>query len=119
MSCECPKVCTMPKCSESIIIGTIAPDTTVLVQFQNIITGKIKQVQSESDEDGLLTADISLINSFFTENFAYEITLLSSNKNQCDISEWLIGEESVSCVTAYFNMVEQETPATAELSLVA
>lgn len=106
MSCECTSVCSVSRCVELLTIGTIDPDTTVIVQFKDIITGRIKQVNATSDENGLLIADVSTINTFFSESFVYEISLLGSNVNQCNTTNFFVGETEVSCIRLTFAAYE-------------
>lgn len=118
MSCSCTNVCEIPTCVETINMGIIDPDITVLVQFKEIVTGRIKQVQGESDETGELIIDVSNINSFFSPNFVYEVTILASNANQCDTEDWTIDDTAdVECVQIRFIQIEVEEPVNAELQI--
>lgn len=100
MSCNCIRVCDIPKCSSSIVVGQVDPSITIIVQFKDIVTGRIKQVQAESDEEGYLVIDTETIIGFLSENFVYEVTLLANNQNQCNTTTWTIGEETdIECVT--------------------
>lgn len=85
MSC-CPKACDLPLCANAILIGNIDdPDTEVLVYFLDTITGRVEVVEAESDEDGDVLADVEAIKDFFSPNLLYEVKILTSLVNTCDV----------------------------------
>lgn len=102
MSCNCTPVCQISRCVELLTIGVLTPDTTVTVQFKDIITGRIRQVIAESDGDGLLVVDVSEISAFFSENFVYELSLLAANTNQCNTTNFTVGETEIACAQVTF-----------------
>jgi|SRR6478752_10136634 len=113
MSCNCTRVCSIPKCIEIINAGTIDPNITAIVQFKEIITGRIKQVQTVVYEEGALQVDVTALVEvgFFSENMVYEMTILASNANQCDTTSWAIDEtENIECVLLTFVNIGVESP---------
>lgn len=103
MSCDCPKVCEVSACANEIVIGTIDDaDTDVIVQFTELITGRIKQFESTSDGSGDVSVDIEDERNFFTPNFIYELRILASNDNQCDTLPFTIDSIEYECVEVRF-----------------
>lgn len=109
MICNCTPVCSVSQCVETLTIGTIAPDTTVLVQFKDIVTGRIKQITATSDENGLLIADVSSINNFFSANLVYELSVLANNTSQCQTINITIGETEIYCALIKFAAYQNQT----------
>lgn len=98
-------------------MGTATPTTDYIVQFKDLVTGRIKQAETTSDGDGLITVNVDEISGFFSPNFVYELTVLTSNSSQCNVIEWTIvgGTEPLSCVNITFVDIDVDIDFQAEI----
>lgn len=124
MSCNCNKVYPIPLCAELIEIGAIELVLTdVIVQFNNIITGKVKQVTTTSDVSGFVTADVTTLGTFLTPNFSYEVTILANNESQGETYPFRIDPDSdlYSLTCVYFTPISvsiDDEPIIAKFKLI-
>lgn len=114
MSCNII-TCDIPLCVTTLTVATIQdhPDETIYVSFKDLATGAIKWVQGETDEEGILTVDISTISSWFTRSKKYEIAAHSASGNECpDFDLFFMlddgGEVTASVITTGFVKVNTE-----------
>lgn len=112
MTCQCLAACSIPGCTDTIIIGQITPNEDVYVLFAEVITGRRKMIEVTSDANGYLIADTTEIKEFFSPSFLYEIKVLSTDNNECQTVAFTVSGQAVDCVSITF------TDMTAELAVI-
>lgn len=102
MSCStCQRVKQIPTCTENLTIGTITPDTEVIIYFANLATKRIDFTTAISNSEGLLVADLSELS--FAANQAYDIHIhLTDTQTPVEIT---IGEETYDCLQLRFQRI--------------
>lgn len=108
MSCNCTKIKDLPTCINELIIGTITPiSQDVYVFFKNTTLNQTTRLTGDSDEDGLVTVDLTdLPENFFSENYNYEIYVTTLSASPSDKQTITVGAESDTCLMVKFFKVE-------------
>lgn len=78
----CIKVKSIPKCTQSVVLGTITPDTDVSVYVWDVTTSLIQTLDAASDNAGLLTVDFSDL--ALLSSHAYEVWATTAGGNYKD-----------------------------------
>jgi hypothetical protein len=89
MACnDCYILDSIPECTESLELGSIAPDTEVYIYVKNIFTGYVHRQETTSDGDGDLILDLTEPDiSFYNQDSIYEIwATLRTDNERLDIT---------------------------------
>ncbi len=127
MTCiSCKPTKKIPTCISEIVIGTIVADMDYLVYIENNNTGYILKLPCTSDVDGLLTLDLSEIDTtFFSPNNKYKLTVTLADAAISDILDITLADASVvNCLLLLFaksfdneGLITSQESATLELDL--
>jgi hypothetical protein len=83
MACnDCHELDQIPECTDSLELGSVDADTEVYIYVKNIFTGYIHRQEALSDEEGVLTLDLTQPeSSYYNKDSSYEIwvTLRTDN----------------------------------------
>lgn len=85
----CIRTKSIPKCTQQIVLGTIAPDTDVSVYVWDVTSSLIQMIDAASDNVGLLMVDISQIS--LLSSHAYEVWATTAGGNYKDKLDILVG----------------------------
>jgi len=110
MACNtCQQTKSIPQCTTLLVLGTIAENTEVYIFVKNHTTGYIHRQEATSDEDGVLSLDLSLPDSsFYNPDSNYEVwaTLRTTSQNtKLNIS---ISAVNYTCFDLSFNSLYGE-----------
>lgn len=85
----CIKTKSIPKCTQSVVLGTITPDTDVSVYVWDVTTSLIQTMDAASDNAGLLAVDFS--NLALLSSHAYEVWATTLGGNYKDKLTIMVG----------------------------
>lgn len=110
MACNtCQATKLIPVCTDSLILGEIAPDTDVYIFVINHSNGYTHRQEATSDAEGILKIDLSKPDpSFYNPDSAYEIWATLQDEPQNLRLLITIEEEPYSCFNLSFNRVFDE-----------
>ena len=83
MSCNCSQLDQIPECTDSILLGSIDPDTEYYIYVKNSSTGFTYREEVTSDELGHIELDLTQPDpTFYNQESSYEVwvTLRDSNE---------------------------------------
>jgi hypothetical protein len=89
MACnDCSELDSIPECTDSIVLGSIDPDTEVYIYVKNIFTDYVHREEVTSDGDGDITLDLTEPDSsFYNPDSQYEIWVtLRDSSERLDIT---------------------------------
>lgn len=100
MNCLCALTNPIPQCVDAIQIGVIADhNADIIVIITETVTGRNIRLEATSDGSGVVTADTSDNEEFFSPNLLYEIRLVHLNEQPI---EFTVDTTLLPCVQAPF-----------------
>lgn len=75
MACNnCSQLDEIPECTETLVLGTIDPDTEIYIYVKNISNGYVHREETTSNGDGDITLDLTAPDStFYNPDSSYEV----------------------------------------------
>lgn len=99
--CMEAKCLAFPGCeneTNTLVIGTVEPDTECIIFIKNADNGVTKQFEATSDNNGLLSIDLNDVVPFINDVAPFKLWV-------GDYVDILVGETTVNCIELKFNKV--------------
>lgn len=111
MGCNtCQLTKSIPVCTESLVLGSIAPDTDVFIFILNHTTGYTHRQAATSDIAGLLSLDLELPDpSFYNPDSNYELWATLDTDSPNDRLDITIDSVAYDCFNLSFYAFYDDT----------
>ncbi len=112
MACNnCSELDPIPECTESLLLGTIEPDTEVYIYVKNISNRYIHSEATTSDEDGYLTLDLEQPDpTYYNSDSSYEVWATLRTDNVRLSITYAYGLTDTCLAISFFRVNDTYTP---------